>query len=390
MEDWANMMKVQNRRTPVLEEGMAFKQAGVSPEDAQILESRQFTQAQASAAYGMEHCPPQDEEERRQFYADVLQPLCERLCAFLDLQVLRTEYSLDDYYFEFNLDEKKMSDDRLKAITSAAGAPVLLRNEGRAMLNLPAVPEGDELVTPLNVIVGGKPSPQIMPVQNPLKPSQDGDFREEPKALAKAADGEVPQYVPRRRAAIERQHRNVDKGIGLMVRHFNRMARSYSEKASPGFDRRRWDKELSGDIHDLITAVFEHEGGITMALLGGDDFDLRRVEHYLKGMSEGMAEAINQVTRRDIAEMGVDEALKHARAERSQTAGAAIGARSTVEARMKAAEQAPNPERRVKTWVAHTERHADADGVTVPIGSGWPIGFAPGSAPNCRCSMIVE
>ena len=109
MEDWANMMKAQNRRTPVLEEGMEFKQAGVSPEDAQILESRQFTQAQVAAAFGLEHCPPQDEEERRQFYADVLQPLCERLCAFLDLQVLRQEYNLDDYYFEFNLDEKKMS-----------------------------------------------------------------------------------------------------------------------------------------------------------------------------------------------------------------------------------------------------------------------------------------
>ena len=55
---------------------------------------------------------------------------------------------------------------------------------------------------------------------------------------------------------------------------------------------------------------------------------------------------------------------------------------------MKAAKQAPNPERREKTWVAHTERHADADGVTVPIGSGWPSGFAPGRPPNCRCSMI--
>ena len=56
---------------------------------------------------------------------------------------------------------------------------MLTRNEARALINQPQMPEGDELITPLNVQVGGKPSPQVMPIQNPLKPEQDGCFRKE-------------------------------------------------------------------------------------------------------------------------------------------------------------------------------------------------------------------
>jgi HK97 family phage portal protein len=400
MEDWANMTRNQGRKTPVLEESMVFKQAGVSPEDAQLLESRQFTKGEVAAIFGMEHCPPAGEEERRQFYADVLPPYCEMLCSYLDLQVLQQEYGLDDHYFEFNLDEKKMSDDRLKAITSAAGAPVLLRNEGRAMLNLPAVPDGDELVTPLNVIVGGKPSPQVMPIQDPNKPSQDGDFREDEKALGwneHLTDVKKQLEVtsePKRLADLNRQQRNIDKATGMMERHFSRVDRLHRNKGLVGvlkaFDQRRWDGELGDDIHRTISEIFEHEGGITVARLGGEDFDLRFSEHYRKAMSAGMAEAINDVTRRDIEELGFDDALKRARSERAQTAGAAIGARSTVEARLEAARQSPFPERRQKTWIAHTERHAAYDGVTVPLGADWPGGFAPGSPPNCRCSMTIS
>ena len=409
MEDWANMMKGQRRHTPVLEESMVFKQAGVSPEDAQLLESRQFAKAEVAAIYGMEHCPPQDEEERRQFYADVLPPYCEMLCSYLDLQVLQQEYGEFDHYFEFNLDEKKMSDDRLKAITSAVGAPPLTRNEGRAMLNLPAVEDGDEPITPLNVLVGGKPSPQVMPIQDPNKPSQDGDFREEPKSLGWAehlVDDESARQLlvarkqlevttePRRLADLNRQHRNVDKGVAMMERHFARMDRVLRRKGmevvKAAFDSARWDRELSDDIHRAITEIFEREGGIYVARLGGADFDMRQVENYLKAMADGMAEAINDVTRADIEEFGVEDALKRARSERAQTAGTAIGARSTVEARLEAARQSPFPERRQKTWIAHTERHAAYDGVTVPLGADWPGGFAPGSPPNCRCSMLVS
>jgi hypothetical protein len=44
-------------------------------------------------------------------------------------------------------------------LQASTGAPWLTRNEARARANLPAVENGDELVTPLNVLVGGQASP---------------------------------------------------------------------------------------------------------------------------------------------------------------------------------------------------------------------------------------
>lgn len=412
-EAWANQLKGQNRRTPVLEEGMEFKQAGVSPENAQLLESRQFTRDEVAAIFGMEHVPPQDEDERRQFYADVLPPYCEMLCSYLDLQVLQHEYEADSFYFEFNLDEKQMSDDRLKAITSAVGAPPLTRNEGRARLNLPPREGGDELITPANVIVGDNPLPSIgvMPIQDPNGPPQDGSHREAseqpvaiggvPRTPAALPSGEQPvgetltkasaadvTLQPRRKADMDRQQRNVDKGVALLERHYARLSRSLRAKAE--FDRDRWDQRLGNDIHQLVKAIFEQEGGIYVARLGGEDFDMRFVENYLRAMSDGMAEAINDVTASDIDELGVDAALQRARSERAETAGAAIGARATIQARYEAAKQAPDVERRTKTWLPHTKRHQSVGGETVALGESFSIGFEPGSAPGCQCSVSVQ
>ena len=69
--------------------------------------------------------------------------------------------------FEFDLNEKLRGEPeaRFAAITSAVGRPWLTANEARAMENRPPVDGGDELVTPLNVLVGDnpRPAPNVMP-----------------------------------------------------------------------------------------------------------------------------------------------------------------------------------------------------------------------------------
>ena len=45
-------------------------------------------------------------------------------------------------------------------MSTATGRPFMTTNEIRARMNLPPVAGGDELVTPLNVLVGGQTSPQ--------------------------------------------------------------------------------------------------------------------------------------------------------------------------------------------------------------------------------------
>ena len=69
----------------------------------------------------------------------------------------------------------------------------------------------------------------------------------------------------------------------------------------------------------------EHEGGIYTARLGGNDFDMGQVEHYLKAMAVGTAEGVNEATQRDIDELGVEKALDRAQNERAETAAGRSG-----------------------------------------------------------------
>lgn len=390
---WANWSKTPTRGVPVAEDGMQFKQASVSPEQAQMLESRQFTRQEVAAEYGLTNVPPESEEERRQVYADVLPPYCEMLCAYLDLHVLEAEFAEDDLYFEFNLDEKQMSDDRIKALNNAAGAPIFTRNEARSRVNLPALEGGDELVTPLNVMVGGKPSVGTMPVQDPNKPSQDGDHRTEeaPKALVKAAEFEpIQQIRPIYRVELERQHRNIDLAQATMERHFGRMERRIANKGWKALDWQRWNREFADDIFDVVERIVELEGSLYVFKLAGQDaFDMGRVQKYLRAMSEGAAKGINDNLRALIEEHGIEGAFA-LRDQHVQSAGAGLGAGATRWAREEAARQAPNTELRSKSWVANTQRHAEWDGTTVPLGADWPAGFAPGAAPNCRCTQVIS
>jgi HK97 family phage portal protein len=201
-EDWANQQKDATRHTPLLEEGMSFEDFGITPKDAQMLDGRRFTVEEVCRVYGVPKgllgivdAGTALADEHSQFYADVLPPICEMLASYLDLSILQAEYDARKFYFEFDLDEKLQGDERLKALTSASGAPVLTRNESRAKLNLPPKEGGDDLVVPLNVTVGGKPSPAVMPVQNPVEPAQDGSHRNGQSVRALGKGGFDPDQL---------------------------------------------------------------------------------------------------------------------------------------------------------------------------------------------------
>jgi HK97 family phage portal protein len=183
-EHTANRLKNAAKVPPLLDEGMELKGFGFSPKDSEALAVRKYALQQVASLYGvplgMVGLDDNLEEAQAQFYADTLPPICEAFCRQLNLQLLQVEYNEDDLYFEFNLDEKMMGNERLKAHVSASGRAVETTNEARAAFNLPPIDGGDELVTPANVIVGDnpKPSPQVMPVQKPGGPEQDGSARE--------------------------------------------------------------------------------------------------------------------------------------------------------------------------------------------------------------------
>jgi HK97 family phage portal protein len=399
-EDLTNRIHRRNRRVVVTQEGTELRSFGVSPKDAQMLEVRRWAIERVAAVYGnplgMVGLDDNLEEARAAFYSDTLPPYCEEFTKMLNLRVLVRVYNWTKGCFEFNLDEKHMGDDRIKALVSATGRPVMLTNEGRARLNLPPVKGGDDLVTPDNVTAGDKPKPSVdvMPIQDPNKPAQDGSYRENPKALAKTADGfePVPQLDPARRDDLERQLRNVDACQAVIQRHFTRLSRSLrdkSRKAQPEADWNRWDREFADDIHVAIEQIVEREGSVYSFKLAGGDFDMRRVKNYLRAMAEGAAAGINDKIRQEIQQGGLDVALARV-PQHVESAGASLGAHATTWAREEAAKQAPGAAHRVKTWIPHTNRHAAFGGQTVPLGDQWPAGFAPGTAPGCKCSMAID
>ena len=209
VESWRNARRASPRRTPVLDEGMEFVNTLITPKDAELLKSREFTLETVSRLYGvpveMFFEAGDDTAAVKRFYSDVLAPVSKKLAGQLDHSILQAEYMLTDYYYEFDMNSKLRGDpvERFAAITSAVGAPWLLRNEARSMENKPPVDGGDELITPLNVLVGDnpRPAPNIMPPQDPNEPPQDGSHREVPPPKA------VTQLLPRRVGLAARRAR---------------------------------------------------------------------------------------------------------------------------------------------------------------------------------------
>jgi hypothetical protein len=393
-EDLSNRIRRQNKHPVVLEEGMELRSFGVSPKDAEMMQVRRWAIEQVARAYGvplgMVGLAENLEEARSQFYSDTLPPYCENYTKMLNQRLLVRVYGWTDGCYEFNLDEKHMGDDRITALVSASGRAVMTTDEARAKLNLPPIKGGDELVTPLNVIVGDnpKPSPQIMGPQDPNGPTQDGSFREEEtKALVKAETFDrLPQFHPTHKADLERQHQHIDRARSVVVKHYNRLQRGLMAKAQTDWEV--WDKRFSDNIDDLMQEIVRTEGSI-YAFKFASEFSMDRVEHYLRATADGFAKALNDVIRAEVEEFGARDALA-LRDRHIESFGAALGAKATIWAREEAARQAPGTANRTKTWIPDTQRHAEFGGMTVPIGASWPAGFAPGTAPGCKCTMSIE
>lgn len=156
--------------TPVLEDGMDFVPASVTPEAAQYIEARKLTREEVAAAYHiplpmvgiLDHATYSNiAEQHKNLYQDTLGPWLTMMTEELQLQLLPDFEDSQDVYLEFNLAEKLRGsfEEQAVQLQTATGAPWMTRNEARARVNLPQVDGGDELVTPLNVLTGGQASP---------------------------------------------------------------------------------------------------------------------------------------------------------------------------------------------------------------------------------------
>ena len=174
-EDWyANYTGDGERAggTPILEDGMKLERIDFSAEQQQWAEGVKLSFATVASAF---HVNPtmvgilEDanysnvREFRKMLYGDTLGPHISSAEAVFNTFAL-PYFKMDTavLYAEFNIGEKLQGsfEEQAEVLSKAIGAPYMTRNEGRGRMNLPAVEGGDDLVTPLNVLIGGQASPQ--------------------------------------------------------------------------------------------------------------------------------------------------------------------------------------------------------------------------------------
>lgn len=170
--------------TPILEDGMVFKEASQTARELQYVEGRKLTREEVATAYHVS--PPMvgilDKatfsnitELHKMLYQDTLGPWLTMIQEEIALQLIPDfEPNPDDFYVEFNLQAKLAGsfEERATGMQASVGAPWMTRNEARALDNRPPVEGGDELIQPLNVTQNGDQNPTPAAPASGLEPTE--------------------------------------------------------------------------------------------------------------------------------------------------------------------------------------------------------------------------
>ncbi|MCT2085047.1 phage portal protein [Microbacterium enclense] len=206
----------QEGGTPVLEDGMTIKElSSFRPRDTLDLDGRRLTDIEVTSAY---HIAPELVGAREGTFANIkafkemlygpnLGPYYDAWQQALNLVLTPLLEPGRSVYIEANIEAKLRGsfEEQIDYLSTAVGAPIMTRNEARPRLNLSQIAGGDELVTPLNVILGGQASPQS----------------------GKAADAVIERFQLRQYRTVSSQ-----KNAGVL----------------DWWDRDRWDRELTADL----------------------------------------------------------------------------------------------------------------------------------------------
>lgn len=408
-----------NSRTPILEDGMTWASAGVTPEQAQYVESRKLTREEVASAYfvppsmvGASDAPFASLREQHQMlYQDALGPWLESISQEIELQLLPDfEPYPTTVYVEFNINDKMKGsfEDQASSMSTLVGRPVMTANEGRARLNLSKLDEGDGLVTPLNVMIGGQPNPQN-PLTEPNATEPD-PAAQAPPATDSAGAGQASHGLIRVKAMPSQDATDgLESALSkFFARQESVVVSKLGGKAS-WWGADRWNKELASDLFPLATGLAAEAGKQAMEEIGEnpDDYDEDRTLEYMLVYSAGVSAAINSSTFEKIKEaLGRDNPLaavkstfkwfRESRAKQlAQTSSTQLGGFGTQEAVKQKQKEG------TKTWITGFNprgQHKSLNGETVDLygefsnGARWPgDGHLPiAQRANCNCDMEVK
>lgn len=340
--------------TPILEDGMTLNRVDYSATDQQYIEGIQLSFTTVASVF---HVNPtmvgvldnanysNVREFRKMLYGDTLGPLIAQLESALNSWLLPMMGDEEGIYVEFNVAEKLQGDFEAQSqfFQSAVGRPYMSANEARARLNLRAVDGGDDLVTPLNVLVGGQANPQ--------------DSAPPGSGVRSKSGRTLPDWV----ADVAREYREVLSG-GTKDRGRVRRLKAISMGATA------------------------RAGRSVLSERGHGNYDPDRTEEYLEARAEGVEKAWEDAPNHDdksASEFGLGLALwdhSWGRLEAGRQNGAVT-----------------------KTWVTTSSNprieHAAMNGETVGLddefsnGLRWPGDSAsgdPAEVANCQCEVVVN
>ena len=418
-ESWKNKFSsdkgTDTGGTPLLEDGMRLETTTFNAREAQWAEATKLSREDVCAVYHINpgliyHTDAQTyasaKDNARALYSDTLAPILDMLEARINT-FLVPRLGLDDtHYCEFDLDAKLQGsfEERASVMQSSVGAPWMTRNEARAMLNLPAIDGGDDLVTPLNVLVGGQASP------NDVDGIESG--YNSANVETKSSNGIRVKGAPEEYDAKEISD--------ALRKFFKRQSRSLTGKLEKSgnyadwWDADRWERELADDLTPIFQRQASRRGAqMVDALNLGGEFDAERIENYIKAMALGKSKAINNVTYRELREaldgdfdddaMGatVEGVFEKAEGQRADVSGRSFATALAGFAIIEAVSQRGGGRQAMKTWIVTSgnprAEHAAMDGETVPYDELFSNGakfpgdqvLTPEESCNCQCQVEI-
>lgn len=399
---------------PILEDGMEIKTSEFNARDAQWVEGIKLSLETCCEVYhvnpamigsneGQTYASVKD--NARALYADTLGPDLRMITERINLFLLPAIGADKRAYCEFDVNVKMRGsfEEETAAIQSSIGAPWRTRNEGRALQGLPPIDGGDELITPLNVLIGGQASPTDSAAP-PLSHDPEIKSRER-KARSKPPNEDIDPYRKALKRFFARQRKSVLPKIGA----------SGKSVAPDWWDEDRWNKELADDLMDAILAGSVAAAKRALDALGLPEsaYSTERTEAFLRSVAEVRAKWINAATLRqliasldgeyseDAAKADPEGVFDEAESTRADSAAVTLATTIAGWATIEAGKQLSGSGA-VKTWETHSHdprrSHMRMDGQTVPIdkpfsnGAYWPGDskhLRPEDVSNCKCTVTV-
>lgn len=383
--------------TPILEDGMTITKLDFSAHEQQFVEGARLALTTVAQVY---HINPtmigensganysNVREFRKMLYGDTLGPVLAQIEDRINTFLVPLLDDRDGIYVEFNTGEKLQGsfEEQSSAMQTAVGAPFMLRSEARALMNLPAVEGADELVVPLNVLIGGQASPTDSGTQNVASGVALGK--------ARAPSTHEAKHAQVLRSFFARQARVIKTALGVKA-------------DEDWWDADRWNKELAEDL--LRLGVFTSSAAALSTIealgFGASDYDADRTVNFLLAMAERISGEVNATTKAALDDAlasddpagAVAAVFDKATGSRTDQLAATMIATMSGFGTVEAAKQVGAAS---KTWVTGKNprpSHARLNGQTVPIdepfsnGAMWPgDGPTAGEAAGCNCDVLIN